>query len=123
MREQIGKNYYLAVVRDGKVVANFYTNSLVVIAELKDRYKADDIEVFDIKKYGHSFGPAPVIKVEGGYIKGIRCIETGAIWRSAKECVKEMGMPLKTLYTAIRRGSRIFGRHYEYVEKKDGNDK
>lgn len=114
MSETIGKNYFLAVVVGGKVVANYYTNSLAVIPELKEKYKGCEVEWFDIKKYGHSFGPAPVIKVDGGRISGIRCRETGQCWKSAKECCKALGMPLKTLYTAIRRGSRVCGFHFDY---------
>lgn len=116
MSEQINKNYYLAVIVKGKVVANYYTNSLAVLPELKTKYKTNEIEVFDIKKYGHSFGPAPVIRIEGGRISGIKCRETGERWRSAKECCKALGMPLKTLYTAIRRGSRVFGHHFDYAD-------
>jgi len=118
MSETIGKNYFLAVVVGGKVVANYYTNSLAVIPELKEKYKGCEVEWFDIKKYGHSFGPAPVIKVDGGRISGIRCRETGQRWKSAKECCEAIGMPLKTLYTAIRRGRPTLGLHFDYFNGK-----
>jgi hypothetical protein len=87
---------------------------LEVIPELKGRYPGCEVEVFNISSYGFSFGDAPVIKIEGGVLHAIRCIETGKIWKNAKECCSELRIPLKTLYTAIRRGSRIFGRHFEY---------
>lgn len=123
MTKKIKINFFLAVVVDGVVKANYYANSLDVIPGLKKDFPGCEVEVYNVSSYGFDFGDAPVIKVEGGYIKGIRCIETGAIWRSAKECVKELGMPLKTLYTAIRRGSRIFGQHFEYYEKKKEHGK
>ena len=116
MSEQIGKNFFLVIFVNGKAVRNYYANSLAVIPSLKEKFKGCEIEVFDIKKYGHSFGPAPVISVEGGRISGIKCRETGERWRSAKECCKALGMPLKTLYTAIRRGSRVFGHHFDYAD-------
>jgi len=123
MSEKIHKNFFISVVRGGKVVANYYSNSLACVPYLQDKYKGSTIEYFDIKKYGHSFGDAPVIRIEGGRISSIKCRETGEIWESAKECCKALGMPLKTLYTAIRRGSRIFGKHFEYykLHKKDGD--
>lgn len=116
MSEKINKNFFISVVKGGKVIANYYSNSLACVPYLQDKYPGCTIEYFDIKKYGHSFGDAPVIKVEGGRISSIRCRETGEIWQSAKECCKALGMPLKTLYTAIRRGSRIFGKHFEYYK-------
>jgi len=114
--ERINKNYFLSCVKDGKVVASYYTNSLHAIPYLRALHKVDEIEAFDVKKYGFAFGEAPVIHVEGGRISGIRCRESGKFWRSAKECCKAISVPLKTLYTAIRRGSRIFGYHYEYYD-------
>lgn len=115
MKEKIGKNYYLSFIVGGLVVASYYANSLVVIPELKEKHKADDVEVFDVSGYGFSFVDAPVIRVEGGIVHhGIRCISTGQVWRSARECCAELEIPLKTLYTAISRQSRIYGLRYEY---------
>ena len=117
MSKKIGMNYLLAIVVKGRVVANFYANSLAVISDLKKDYPGCEVDVFDISRYGFSFGDAPVIKVEGGpMVHRVRCRETGKIWESVKQCCKEIGMPLKTLYTALRRGSRIFGHHYDYLD-------
>lgn len=117
MNEKINKNFFLSVVKDGVVIANYYSNSRSVIPSLKDKYKGCEVEVFDISKYGFSFGDAPVYKIHGGRLGRIECRETGHRWNSAKECCKEIGVPLKTLYTAIRRGSRIFGHHYKYADE------
>ena len=114
--KKIKVNYFLAIVVGGVVKQNYYANSLDVIPDLKKDYPGCEVEVYDVSKYGFDFGDAPVIKVEGGRISSIRCRETGEIWQSAKECCKALGMPLKTLYTAIRRGSRIFGKHFEYYK-------
>lgn len=116
MCKKIGINFFLSIILGGIVKANYYANSLSVIPELKDRYPGCEVEVFDVSKYGFAFGDAPVIKIEGGRISRIKCLETGQIWKSAKECCKEIGVPLKTLYTVIRRGSRLFGKHYDYDE-------
>ena len=117
MKEKISKNYYLSLVVGGMVVASYYANSLVVIPELKAKYPGSDIEIFDVSKYGFSFGDAPVIRVDGGIIHhGIRCVNNGKMWRNARECCEEIGVPLKTLYSAIRRRSKVYGLTYEYVK-------
>ena len=117
MKEKIGKNYFLAVVVGGRVVANYYTNSLVVVTEMKRRHPGCEVEVYDVSRFGFSFGDAPMVRVEGGIIHhGIRCIDTGQTWQSARDCCEEIGVPLKTLYTAVRRGSRVYGRKYEYCK-------
>lgn len=118
MNDKIWKNYFLAAYKDGVVVANYYSNSLAAIEEVKARHPGCQVEAFDVSKYGFYFGDAPVIKVEGVMMHAIRCIDTGKIWRSAKECCKDVGIPLKTLYTAIRRCSSVFGHKYEYSKEQ-----
>lgn len=122
MCDQIKKNFFFAVSVGGIVVANYYANSLAAIPSIKERYPGCEVEVFDVSKYGFSFGEAPVIKVEGVAMRAIKCKETGKVWRSAKQCCAEVRIPLKSLYTAIYRGSRIFGYHYEYCEIKNENE-
>lgn len=115
--DKIRKNYFLSAVIGGVVVASYYTNSLLAIAEVKLRHPGCEVEAFNIEKYGFVFGDAPVIRVEGGTLHAVKCKETGQIWRTAKICCEEIGVPLKTLYTVIRRGSRLYGYHYEYTQE------
>ena len=115
MRKKIGKNYFLSIIVGGMVVANYYANSLAVLDSLKKDYPGCEIEAFDVSKYGFSFGDAPVITVEGGpMVHRVKCRETGEIWESVKLCCETLGCSLKTLYTALRRGSRLYGYHYDY---------
>lgn len=114
MMEKIKKNFFLAAVAGGAVVASYYSNSRDAIAEVKLRHPGCDVEVYDVSSYGFSFGDAPVIRIEGGMLNAVRCVETGTTYRTVKECCEQIGVPLKTLYTAIRRGSRVYGYHYEY---------
>ena len=117
MRKKINKNFFLSVVVGGIVVANYYANSLAVLKDLKEDYPGCEIEVFDVSKYGFSFGDAPVITVEGGpMVHRVRCRETGEVWESVKACCKKIGCSIKTLYTSLRRGSRLYGYHYDYEE-------
>lgn len=116
MCEKICINFFLAVSVGGVVKANYYANSLDVLPVLKGRYPGCEVEVFNVKQYGFAFGDAPVIKVDGCTLHGIRCKDTGQTWRSAKACCEDIGVPLKTLYSAIRRGSRLYGQRYEYYD-------
>lgn len=114
MKERIGKNYFLSVFKKGLIIATYYCYNLAAIAEAKLRHPGCSIEAFDVSKYGFDFGEAPVIRIEGGTLHEVKCLETGQVWRNAKACCEEIGIPLKTLYTAIRRGSRVYGKHYDY---------
>lgn len=117
MNEKIGKNFFLSAIKKGVVIANYFSNSLAAIAEVKLRHPGCEVEAYDVRHYGFSFGDAPIIKVEGGpMLHRVRCRETGKVWNSVKLCCKEIGLPLKTLYTALRRGSRVYGHHYDYFE-------
>lgn len=117
MKDKIGKNYFLSCVKDGVVVANYYSNSLAAIAECKERHPGCEVEAFDVRKYGFSFGDAPVLRIEGvSVLHRVKCRETGKIWQSVKKCCEEIGLPIKTLYSALKRGSKVFGHHYDYCK-------
>jgi len=114
---KIKVNFFIAVIVGGVVKANYYANSLAVIPDLKLDFPGCELEVYDVSRYGLDFGNAPTIKVEGGQmLHRVRCRETGKTWDSVKECCKELGLSLKTLYTALRRGSRIYGFTYDYFD-------
>lgn len=123
MKEKIGKNFLISCIVGGTVVANYYANSLLVIPELKEKYHGCEVEVFDVSKYGFSFGDAPVFRIHGGTLHEVMCVETGKIWRNARECCEEIKVPLKTLYTAIRRFGKVYGRHYQYAKTKEEDEK
>jgi len=116
MKEKIFKNYFVSAIRKGIVVANYYAHSLAALAVVKLRHPGCEVEIFDVSKYGFDFGDAPVVRCDGGKVCSIRCRETDQRWRSAKVCATELGIPVKTLYSALRRGSRIYGHTYEYCE-------
>ena len=114
---KIKVNFFIAVIVGGVVKANYYANSLAVIPDLKLDFPGCELEVYDVSRYGLDFGNAPTITVEGGQmLHRVRCRETGKTWDSVKECCKELGLSLKTLYTALRRGSRIYGFTYDYFD-------
>lgn len=114
MDDYINKNYFLVIEKDGKIIETYYANSTCVINELKKKHKGASIDVYDIKGYEQTFGPAPTIRVDGCRISGVKCRETGKTWLSVKACCREIGMPLKTLYSAIQRGNRVMGYHFDY---------
>lgn len=114
MSDKIGKNYYLAAVKDGRVVASYYARSLAAVASVMVRHPGCEVEAYSVSEYGFAFGDAPVIKVDGvPMVRGVRCRETGETWASVKECCESVGLPLKAVYSGLRRHTRVYGHTYE----------
>ena len=108
-------NYLFGVVKAGKVIKRYFGHSLSIIAAIRKKFPGCEVEAFDVSEYGMKFSDTPTVIAEGSYSYKVRCEETGSIWNNAKECAKMIGVPVKTLYTAINRRSALRGRHYTKI--------
>ena len=105
-------NYLFGIVKAGKVVRRYFGHSLAIIAALRKKFPGCEVEAFDVSEYGMSFESTPGLVADGSFFYKVRCKETGTVWNNAKECAKAIAVPVKTLYTAIRRGTALKGNHY-----------
>lgn len=110
-------NYLLSVVKGDKVSKLYFAHSLTVLSAIRAKYPDSKNDAFDVSEYRMKFKDTPTVIADGSYRYQVRCSETNAIWASPKECAKEIGVPVETLYTAIRRGSALQGRHYLKIIK------
>lgn len=106
-------NYLLAVSKAGKVIKRYFVHSLSLVAAVRKKHPDSEIEAFDVSEYRMKFKDTPTIIASGDYFYRVRCTESGQEWGSVKECAKDIGVPVKTLYSAIARKNAIRGRHYE----------
>lgn len=110
-------NYLLAVSKAGKVIKKYFVHTLSLIAAIRKKFPGCEVEAFDVSEYGMSFKDTPTIIADGEYYYKVRCEETGEVWQSTKECAKAIGVPYKTLNSAINRYSVLRGRHYVKITK------
>lgn len=59
--------------------------------------------------------PEPVIR-QGGRRKQVRCVETGTIYKSIQDAADAVGVARPSLSTAIKRGGRSGGYHWELLD-------
>ena len=111
-------NYLFGVIRAGKVIKRYFGHSLSMLAAIRKKFPGCEVEAFDVSEYGMTFQSTPGLIADGVYYYKVRCKETDEEWTSAKECAMSIGVPIKTLYTAIRRGSALQGRHYLKITNK-----
>ncbi len=112
-------NYLFGVVKAGKVIMRYFAHSLSVLGAIRKKHPGCEVEAYDVSEYGMKFKDTPCIIAEGNYFYKVQCKETGTIWENAKECAKAIGVPVKTLYTAISRGSELKGLHFLKLTKKE----
>ena len=105
-------NYLFGVIRAGKVVKRYFGHSLSIIAAIRKKFPGCEVEAFDVSEYGMTFRDSQSVIADGVYHYRVRCEETKEEWESAKECAKAIGVPVKTLYTAISRGTALRGKHF-----------
>lgn len=108
-------NYLLAVSKAGKCFKRYFVHSLSLIAAVRKKHPDSEVEAFDVSEYGLKFENTPTLIASGHYFYRVRCRETGEEWDSPKECAKAIGVPVKTLYSAIKRDNAIRGRHYDKI--------
>lgn len=112
-------NYLFGVIKAGKVIKRYFGHSLSIIGAIRKKFPGCEVEAYDVSEYGMKFKDTPCIIAEGNYFYKVQCKETGKIWANAKECAKAIGVPVKTLYTAISRGSGLQGFHYLKLTNKE----
>ena len=105
-------NYLFGIVKAGKVIRRYFGHSLAIIAALRKKFPGCEVEAFDVSEYGMTFDTTPGLIANDAYYYKVKCRETGETWNNTKDCAKAIGVPVKTLYTAIRRGTALQGKHY-----------
>ena len=112
-------NYLFGVIKAGKCIKRYFGHSLTILGAIRKKHPECEVEAYDVSEYGMKFKDTPCIIAEGNFFYKVQCKETGKIWENAKECAKAIGVPVKTLYTAISRGSALQGCHYLKLTNKE----
>lgn len=131
--EQLPYNYLVYFQKKGKVIEQEYchTTEEVKVLSAIARSKGYDYEVFNFNKDSLTEIQPPIVeekntqktRIKKIWERSCRCLETGMIYESIRECSRQVGIPYKSIYNSIKSGNSRNGLHFafensDYVEPK-----
>lgn len=108
-------DYLVSVVNDGKVVDLYFSN-LEDIDTIRALHRGCDIETMRVGGTAQPKSNGDSRKKLHRQLHAVRCIETGVVYPSVKECSRETGIGVKSIYESIRRGIAAKGMNFEYLK-------
>ena len=127
---ETSNKYITCYVKNGKVVEQYFLDFLdeVKTMEAVGRAKGFEPETYSI---GYDCLPVKVETAETdmtlsvqcqepklAWNKPVKCVETGEVFATIKECQKKMGLSYKSLYNALKSGNARDGLHFTYTDEK-----
>lgn len=136
-------NYLVSVFVDGRNVNSYYSENLDDLVTIKALHKNCEITIFDlenfvmlsneqveteIKKSGKRWKKSlkkqetvkkrvvrktPRQKVKKYWERPVRCVETGQVFSSIRECSEHLGISHKSIWNAINSGKPRHGLHFK----------
>ena len=115
------KRYYMSFVRNGKVIEQHVLDSeeQVQVFTAIGRKKGCEIEVYDICLSENRIDANNDISIKNiteaenkDWSKTIRCVETGQIFATIRDCSKKTGIPYMTIYNCINNKNATRGLHF-----------
>ena len=131
--EQLPYNYLVYFQKKGKVIEQEYchTTEEVKVLSAIARSKGYDYEVFNFNMDCLTEIQPPIVeekntqktRIKKIWERSCRCLETGMIYESIRECSRQVGIPYKSIYNSIKSGNSRNGLHFafensDYVEPK-----
>lgn len=142
-------NYLVSVFVDGRNVNSYFSENLDDLVTIKALHKNCDITIFDLenfttmpteqveaeimksgKRWQKSFDK-PVAEVkksiekpkrlkrEKYWERKVKCVETGQVFSSIRECCEKTGIPYMTIVNCIKNKNATRGVHFVNVSKTD----
>ena len=136
-------NYLVSVFVNGRNVNSYFSENLDVLVTIKALHKNCEITIFDlvnfvmlsneqveseIKKSGKRLKKSlkkqetvkkrvvrktPRQKVKKYWERPVRCVETGQVFSSIRECCEHLGISHKSIWNAINSGKPRHGLHFK----------
>lgn len=114
--------YYMSFVRNGKVIEQhvLYSNEQVQVFTAIGRKKGCEVEVYGVDMLENPTYPnnndISIINItepeNKDWSKTIRCVETGQIFATIRDCSKKTGIPYMTIYNCINNKNATRGLHF-----------
>lgn len=144
------RNYLVSVFMGGKNVYSYYSDTLDELVTIHALYRGGEISIFDLRSLVsltakqvrneiHKSGmrwkrslervvedeviSPPVVAckpIKKRWERCVRCVETGQVFSSIRECSKAVGIPYMTIVNCIKRKNATRGLHFEnYIPVND----
>lgn len=115
-------NYLIATIKDDKVIDLHWSRALEELATIKMLTPGCSVEVYRpadgiMEKIVNPIHLKPFSR-NGKSANNVRCIETGDVYVSVRDCSKKTGIPQVNIYQSIRKGCYARGVRFEYYCKK-----
>ena len=143
-------NYLVSVFVGGKNVYSYYSDTLDELVTIHALYRGGEISIFDLrslvrltaKQVQHEIRKSGmrwkrslerVVEVEvlpppvtvgkpfkKRWVRCVKCVETGQVFPSIRECSKAVGIPYTTIVNCIKRKNATRGLHFvNYIAVND----
>lgn len=135
------QNYLITVFSDGKNVGSYFSEGLSEIASIKAVNKGCEISVYDMSQL-RPLTKEQINEISSATIEShaektkeppkqvrrkshdktknwkrkIKCIETGKVFWSIRECSEKMGIPHKAIWNALNSGRPRCGYHFVNIK-------
>lgn len=121
--------YLISYSRNGKVIEQHFLHTVEEVEVFKaiahskncmaDVFKlTDDTEESDLTNYDDIVEEKHQGKIKKFWNRPVKCVETGDIYLTIRECQKKMGISYKSLYNAIKSGNPRNGLHFILTDEK-----
>ena len=139
------QNYLIYVFIGGRNIGTYFSEGLREIASIKAVNKGCEISVYDMSKLQRltqqqineiskasitnheepqknkntaKQAPKKRFKKNKRWERSIKCVETGKVFKSIKECSEQMDIPHKAIWNALNSGKPRRGFHFVNVKNK-----
>lgn len=114
--------YYMSFVRNGKVIEQhvLYSNEQVKVFTAIARSKGCEVEVYGVDMLENPTYPnnndISIINItepeKKDWSRTIRCVETGQLFATMRECSKHTGIPYMTIVNCVKNKNATRGLHF-----------
>lgn len=118
-------NYLVAVFKDNKNCGLYYSEDLSDLPVIRAMHRHCELQISNLcdvvmmrEEEAAAIERQKQREFEKGWSFRIKCVETGQVYRSIRDCSLRKGLPYKRLYAAVFDEEEIDGLHF--VIDKDG---
>lgn len=130
------EKYFVSIFREGKCVKTMFVEGKDKLSVLRATNQGCEITAFSLDginpfkeerpKKVSKLRTLPDNKRISNRFKNwgltVKCLETGQVFSSIRECSDAMGIPYTTIVNCLKNGNQTRGYHFVYSNKEDNGE-